>query len=85
MDYIVDAAKMKERKAAHEYLKDQFHFPDYYGANLDALHDCIGELTGANIYFLHTEKESYADKVYRVLSDCDGEGITLIDVGLIEE
>jgi len=28
----------------HEYLQDTFSFPDYYGMNLDALYDCLGEV-----------------------------------------
>lgn len=25
----------------HEYLKEAFHLPDYYGHNMDALWDCL--------------------------------------------
>ncbi|MBQ6321503.1 MAG: barstar family protein [Lachnospiraceae bacterium] len=80
MDYIIDAAKMKDRKAAHEYLKKQLHFPEYYGANLDALHDCLGELVGVTIYYLHGDPDTYADKVYRVLNDCRSDGLDVVDV-----
>ena len=30
----------------HEALKSAFRFPDYYGANLDALWDCMRDLDG---------------------------------------
>ncbi len=29
---------------AHEILAEELHFPEYYGANLDALEDCLGEV-----------------------------------------
>ena len=28
----------------HDYLKHKLHFPDYYGANLSALADCLSEM-----------------------------------------
>ncbi len=29
----------------HAYMKEQLHFPDYYGANLDALNDCLTDIS----------------------------------------
>ena len=29
---------------AHALLASELEFPDYYGANLDALEDCLGEV-----------------------------------------
>lgn len=28
----------------HESLADALNFPEYYGVNLDALHDCLGDI-----------------------------------------
>ena len=44
MSIILDGARMTDRAAAHDYLKKALSLPDYYGANLDALYDCLGEL-----------------------------------------
>lgn len=40
---------LKERELAtmaeaHELLARELDFPDYYGANLDALEDCLGDV-----------------------------------------
>ena len=43
MYVILDARKLGEKEQAHQYLKTVFSFPDYYGCNLDALNDCLGE------------------------------------------
>lgn len=37
----LDCAQMTERKQTHEYLKEKFSFPAYYGKNLDALFDLL--------------------------------------------
>ena len=36
-----DLATMED---AHEVLAAKLDFPDYYGANLDALEDCLGDI-----------------------------------------
>jgi len=32
------------KKHSHDYLKEKFSFPDYYGKNLDALYDCLTDI-----------------------------------------
>ncbi len=32
------------KKEGHDYLKEVFNFPEYYGKNLDALYDCLCEI-----------------------------------------
>ena len=33
------------KKALHAYLKEKFGFPEYYGNNLDALYDCLTDIS----------------------------------------
>ncbi|MBE5786637.1 MAG: hypothetical protein E7324_03765 [Clostridiales bacterium] len=40
----LSAAHWDTPRAAHEALKQALSFPDYYGHNLDALHDCLAEI-----------------------------------------
>lgn len=42
MNYLIlDGLKMFTKEEAHRHLKEGFQFPDYYGANLDALYDLL--------------------------------------------
>ncbi len=42
---VLDGNVMDGREATHAELKRKFDLPDYYGNNLDALNDCLGERT----------------------------------------
>lgn len=41
---ILDGSRMDGRAGMHAELKEKLALPDYYGDNLDALNDCLGEL-----------------------------------------
>ena len=72
MHVILDARKLGEKKAAHEYLKKIFSFPDYYGCNLDALYDCLSEMGPMSVHIIHTEEAGdYYRKVLSVFEDVD--------------
>ena len=45
MKYVLDGKRMVSREEAHAYLREAFGFPDYYGNNLDALHDCLTDIS----------------------------------------
>lgn len=40
----LNASRMSTRALAHQHLKERLRLPDWYGGNLDALHDCLGEI-----------------------------------------
>lgn len=82
MKITLDAQQMATRKAAHAYLKDQLSFTEYYGANLDALHDCLEELADLEVEFINIpEEETYFSKVLRVFKDVDrrGDEVTVLE------
>lgn len=43
----LDLAHMQSVPALHNYLRSVLALPVYYGANLDALYDCLTELDAA--------------------------------------
>ncbi len=40
-EIILDFTGVQTRWGLHEYLKERFSLPDYYGHNMDALWDCL--------------------------------------------
>lgn len=40
---VLDGNRMTDRAALHDELQKKLALPDYYGRNLDALNDCLGE------------------------------------------
>ena len=41
---IVNGKQIKDRETLHRILADLPGFPDWYGKNLDALHDCLTDV-----------------------------------------
>lgn len=64
---VIDGQFMTSKENAHNYLAKRLSFPDYYGKNLDALHDCLLDIsTKTDIVFynkcyLVAALESYAN------------------------
>lgn len=46
---ILDGREFNSREKLHSVLKEAFNLPDYYGNNLDALHDCLAEVPGVEL------------------------------------
>ncbi len=69
MRYItLDFEGIADREGLHWLLLSEMHLPEYYGANLDALWDCLMEISQATtLELLHVGRlkdtlGSYADK-----------------------
>ena len=76
MEYTIDALKVNEREEAHKYLAVVFSFPEYYGKNLDALFDCLGEMRIDRIRIINSEKgENYFYSVLDVINDLNIETV----------
>ncbi|WP_063563234.1 barstar family protein [Paenibacillus sp. O199] len=66
----------------HELLKQKLELPDFYGANLDALWDCLTgmielplELTWTNYQISKERLGSEAEMVYKLMLEAEEESI----------
>ena len=66
----LDARCMGTREEAHEYLKNNLGFPEYYGRNLDALYDLLTEFCDIRLEIVHAnEAGPYFQRVLAVMND----------------
>lgn len=74
-EYLLDGRCMPSRAQAHGYIAGVLNLPAYYGANLDALADCLGELSrDVTLTLIHPDamRQSlgdYAPRLERVFED----------------
>ncbi|MBQ7221581.1 MAG: barstar family protein [Synergistaceae bacterium] len=70
MRVTLDALRLQKKEEAHKYLRETLNFPEYYGGNLDALHDCLTELDDVSVEFVNAEKAGgYFARVMGVFID----------------
>ena len=43
---IIDCTKIHTKEDLHRIFQETLSFPEWYGSNLDALHDCLTEISG---------------------------------------
>ncbi len=62
---VLDGQYMTSKEDTHNYLAQRLCFPNYYGKNLDALHDCLLDISEqTNIVFYNTEALNLALELY---------------------
>ncbi len=72
---IIDGRRMTSKEETHRYLARTLRLPPYYGNNLDALHDCLTDLSRdvwiilINGDIMDQNLGAYAEPLRRVLSD----------------
>ncbi|WP_027633744.1 barstar family protein [Clostridium hydrogeniformans] len=69
---ILDGSKLTSKEVFHKTIKNQLNFPSYYGENLDALWDCLTEITHPikitwnNFYDSEKFLGDYCDKILNI-------------------
>ena len=75
MEVYLDGRALESREALHQALAALLPLPAYYGKNLDALHDCLTDLSDpVHLTVLHAQAlenalGAYCRSFHRVLSD----------------
>ena len=60
-DILINCEKLRSRKVLHDYLEQELLLPDYYGRNLDALHDILSSINrkgAVTCHIINREKQS---------------------------
>lgn len=71
---ILDGNLLSDAAAVHDYLMEVLEFPEYYGKNLDALHDCLTDLDDVEITITMPEEDgAIFQKILRVFKAADRE------------
>ena len=74
----LDCREMTDKPAMHAYLKEKLALPEYYGKNLDALHDCLTDLEDVEIAITPPEEDgAIFQRILRVFKAADRENETL--------
>ena len=55
----IDTAELTTMEQIHDFLKEELNFPDHYGKNLDALYDCLTDISEETEIELICEEESF--------------------------
>lgn len=84
----LSAAGWKTPKDVHQALREALSFPEYYGNNLDALHDCLTDMVDVCIVIEECAKASeqlpeYWGKLLMVFLDSCKENDKL-DIQLVQ-
>ena len=73
------ASLLTDKDVLHDVLARELELPEWYGRNLDALHDCLTELRDVELVLIGWPDEGYLARVRRVIVDAvwENEALTL--------
>ena len=62
-------AQLTDKEAVHDALSAALALPEWYGRNLDALHDCLTQLRDVELVLVGWPDEGYPARVRKVILD----------------
>ncbi|MBE6949561.1 MAG: ribonuclease inhibitor [Ruminococcaceae bacterium] len=77
MTVVLDGCMMQDRNSAHDHIKTQLDFPDYYGRNLDALYDLLTERGEPLTILVQNHTKIYTGAVLNTLYDASAHNSAL--------
>jgi len=66
---ILDGNVITTRTQLHDALYEQLQLPEWYGRNLDALYDCLGEVRDVEIVLRCWPREGYLARAMDLMLD----------------
>ena len=66
---LCDFERLSTADAVYDYLTEELCFPEYFGRNLDALHDCLTDLASPTRLVLTGTDSPCGQHFLRVLKD----------------
>lgn len=85
----IDLKNLSSIEEVHEQLKAALDFPSYYGKNLDALYDCLTDISEDTCVGIRGPKEGgiawYLPRMQRVFDDAEKENPHLCVFFLLDE
>lgn len=73
----LDFENISGKEEMHKYLAEKFEFPDYYGGNLDALYECLYEITSPTAVNIVNATDEYAERIANVITAAEEENDNL--------
>ena len=74
----LDGNILSDAAMVHDYLIEMLEFPEYYGKNLDALHDCLTDLEHIDITITAPKEDgAIFQKILRVFKAAERESESL--------
>lgn len=60
----IDERDLQDMSTVHDYLRVSLGFPEHYGKNLSALHDCLGDISEPTRLYVMRDTSADVDDDY---------------------
>ena len=76
--FTIDFSTIKNGREVYPLIKEALHFPDYFGKNLDALWDCLTDMSGdynqieiRGVKTLSKSLQDYLEEIFMVIKEAE--------------